>query len=87
MTLGDSRIMLGQPADGFSSPKNRGGGTVLMYAYIDDVDAHCEQARQAGAEILDEPADQEYGDRVYHVRDPEGHDWYFAQSVRVAAGA
>jgi uncharacterized glyoxalase superfamily protein PhnB len=99
MTLGEGRIMLGQPGEGFSSPKDRGVGTVLMYAYIDDVDAHCAQARKAGAEIVDEPADQEYGDRVYHARDqeygdrvyhardPEGHDWYFAQPVRVPAGA
>jgi uncharacterized glyoxalase superfamily protein PhnB len=89
MRLGDDgRIMLGQPAEGFSSAKSRGGsGSVLMYIYIDDVDVHCERARKAGAEIVDEPADQEYGERVYHARDPEGHDWYFGQPVRVAAGA
>jgi len=87
MTLGEGRIMLGQPGEGFTSPKDRGVATVLMYAYIDDVDAHCDQARNEGAEIVEEPADQEYGDRVYHARDSEGHDWYFAQRVRVPAGA
>jgi uncharacterized glyoxalase superfamily protein PhnB len=87
MTLGDGRIMVGQPAEGFKSHEERGGGTVLMYVYVDDVDAHCDRARNAGAEIVDEPSDQEYGERVYHARDPEGHDWYFGQPVRVAAGA
>jgi uncharacterized glyoxalase superfamily protein PhnB len=87
MTLGEGRIMLGQPGEGFTSPKDRGVGTVLVYAYVDDVDAHCEQARRAGAEIVEEPSDQEYGERVYHARDSEGHDWYFGQPVRVPAGA
>jgi uncharacterized glyoxalase superfamily protein PhnB len=87
MELGDGRIMLGQPAEGFRNPKHLGANTMLMYIYIDDVDAHCERARTAGAEIVDEPADQEYGNRHYHARDPEGHDWYFAQPVRVPAEA
>ena len=86
MTLGEGRIMLGQPGEDFTSANDR-GGTVLLYAYVDDVDGHCERARRAGAEIVEEPADQEYGERVYHARDPEGHDWYFGQPVRVAAGA
>jgi PhnB protein len=81
MTLGEGSIMLGQPADGYRSPKRLGGATVLVYAYVDDVDAHFARARQAGAEIAGEPADQEYGDRHYHARDPEGHDWYFAQKL------
>ena len=87
MTLGEGRIMLGQPAEGYRNPRNLGANSTLMYVYVDDVDAHCEQARNAGAEIVAEPADQEYGDRHYHARDPEGHDWYFAQTVRVPAGA
>jgi uncharacterized glyoxalase superfamily protein PhnB len=39
---------------------------------------HYEKAKAAGAEILEEPDDQEYGDRRYGVVDPEGHRWYFA---------
>jgi uncharacterized glyoxalase superfamily protein PhnB len=30
---------------------------------IDDVDAHCERARDAGAEIVREPNDTDYGSR------------------------
>ena len=73
-------IHLGQPAQP-SSPRSYGGTSVLLYVYVDDVDAHCERARAAGAEILDEPADQAYGERRYHCRDPEGHSWYFAQAA------
>lgn len=71
-------IQLGQPSLP-SSPRRYGGTTVLLNVYVDDVDAHCAQARAAGAEILDEPEDQDYGERRYHCRDPEGHSWYFAQ--------
>ena len=49
---------------------------------MDDVDAHYERAKAAGAEILAEPEDQEYGDRRYTARDLEGHHWFFAQQVR-----
>lgn len=79
MELGEGMIMLGQPGNGYRNPARLGATTVLMYAYVEDVDAHCARAREAGAEIVEEPADQEYGDRRYRVRDPEGHDWYFAE--------
>jgi hypothetical protein len=35
-----------------------------------------------GAVIVREPADEFFGDRVYRARDPEGHVWTFAQTVR-----
>jgi uncharacterized glyoxalase superfamily protein PhnB len=49
---------------------------------VDNVDKHCLRAKKAGAMILDEPADQFYGDRRYSAADPEGHHWYFAQHLR-----
>jgi uncharacterized glyoxalase superfamily protein PhnB len=51
----------------------------------DGLDAHCEQARAAGARILAEPEDQFYGARVYRAMDPEGHVWNFSQEVRVVS--
>ncbi len=78
--LGDGEVHLGQPEEP-TSPKRFGGTAVHLYVYVADVDAHCDRARAAGAEIIDEPADQEYGDRRYHARDPEGHSWYFAQRL------
>ncbi len=52
-----------------------GGGNVIQ---VVDVDAHFERARAAGATILSEPTDQDYGQREYGVRDPDGHSWWFA---------
>jgi uncharacterized glyoxalase superfamily protein PhnB len=48
-----------------------------LVVYVDDVDAHCRQARSAGARIDSEPVDQPYGQREYGARDPEGHRWWF----------
>ena len=47
-----------------------------------DVDAHCEHARRAGAEIIEAPETQFYGDRTYRCRDPEGHIWTVSQAVQ-----
>jgi MerR family transcriptional regulator, thiopeptide resistance regulator len=49
-----------------------------LVVQVDDVDAHYQQARAAGARIDNEPVDQPYGQREYEARDPEGHRWWFA---------
>jgi uncharacterized glyoxalase superfamily protein PhnB len=78
MALEDGVVMMGSPGGGFRNPKHLGQVTQSLYVYLEDVDAHCARARAAGAEILEEPTDQPYGDRRYGARDPEGHHWYFA---------
>ena len=53
-------------------------GKQSVYVVIDeDVDAHCERARAAGADVFREPQDQPYGGRDYSCRDPEGNAWSF----------
>jgi hypothetical protein len=37
------------------------GNTQSLMVYVDDVDAHCAQARAAGAKIVDQPALHDYG--------------------------
>lgn len=61
-----------------------GGCTQTCYIVIDDVDAHAERARAAGADIFMPPADQDYGGRVYSARDPEGNVWSFGDYDPVA---
>jgi uncharacterized glyoxalase superfamily protein PhnB len=80
--LGDSAVYLGDPGGEYRNPKRLGEATVGVYVLVDDVDAHYEGANAAGAEILAEPEDQEYGDRRYTARDLEGHHWFFAQQTR-----
>ena len=83
--LGDAAVYLGDPGDDYRNPRELGQETVGLYVLVDDVDAHCERARAAGAEITEEPSDQEYGDRRYSAVDPEGHLWFFAERVRDVA--
>ena len=71
-------VMLGQvPAQGQPDRWGQPAGSAFMYAVISDPDAHCERAKQAGAEIVMEPTDQDYGSRDYAARDPEGNLWSF----------
>ena len=59
------------------TPAEAGGPTVGLYLIVDDVDAHAERARAAGADIFLGPDDKEYGGRGYSARDPEGNVWSF----------
>ncbi|HLZ79838.1 MAG TPA: VOC family protein [Sphingomonas sp.] len=54
-----------------------GGPTIGLYLIVDNVDAHAERARAAGADIFLGPDDKDYGGRGYSARDPEGHVWSF----------
>ena len=74
-------VMFGTPGEDYKNPKELGGATQLVYVYVDDVDAHFQHAKSAGAAIVREPEDQFYGDRSYVVTDPEGHEWSFATHV------
>jgi MerR family transcriptional regulator, thiopeptide resistance regulator len=53
-----------------------------LVVHVDDVDAHYQRARSAGARIDSEPVDQPYGQREYGARDLEGHRWWFATPVK-----
>ena len=83
LVLDNSMIMLGSArSDELGqhqrTPRQVGGvATQSPYVIVGDVDAHCARAREAGAEIVMEPEDQDYGGRLYSCRDPEGHLWNF----------
>lgn len=85
MRLMDGLIMIGPTSamPEWHSPRALEGSiTQELYVYVDDVDAHCERARGAGARVVSEPEEKFYGDRNYRVEDLEGHRWTFAQHVR-----
>ena len=49
------------------------------------IDEHCARARQAGAKIVMEPADQFHGDRTYIATDLGGQCWTFSQPARTVS--
>jgi len=72
----------GRPASGYRNPKRLGQATQSLYVDVRGIDEHFRRARKAGAVILEEPSDTNYGNRRYGAADPEGHEWYFAQVIR-----
>lgn len=82
----DGVVMVASATDGYPDlgvpplrpPKGAPAHHVQIRCYVDDVDAHCDRARAAGARIIVEPQDQEYGERTYRAEDPEGYRWIFA---------
>lgn len=80
LTLGTGVVMLGsaRPERGCHSPRSPGGSSGGLSVRVEDPDAHCARARAAGAQIVQEPRDEEYGSRGYLCRDPEGHLGCFA---------
>ncbi|WP_245613158.1 VOC family protein [Skermanella stibiiresistens] len=87
LSMGGGMIMLGSSSDSdygrlMRSPDEDGAGKSVhggqsVYVVVDDVDAHHARARAAGAEIVIDIKDEEYGGRGYTCRDPEGHVWSF----------
>jgi uncharacterized glyoxalase superfamily protein PhnB len=74
------RIYLGQPPGDFRNPAEV-GRTSSLYVLVDQVDAHHDRAKGAGAQIIEEPNDLPFGHRRYGCLDPQGHEWFFAQPI------
>ena len=87
LKLATNIIMLGstRPDDGMVSPGGLGVATQALCVYVEDLDAHFERARSAGAEVAGPPQDTDFGSREYHARDVEGHLWTFGTYLPAAA--
>ncbi len=76
LRIGDSTLMVGGGAPdlawrGASRPS-------ALHVYVENTDAVFQRAVQAGATVIAEPRDQEYGERSAGVRDASGTNWYIA---------
>jgi uncharacterized glyoxalase superfamily protein PhnB len=74
LRLGNGLVMLGSAKGDIAATRGRGGG---IYIVLDDPDTHADRARAAGAELIREPHDTDYGSREYGARDLEGNVWSF----------
>jgi len=54
-------------------------GRVIFY--VADVDELYEHARAAGFSSATAPGDAEWGERYFHVKDPDGHELSFARPL------
>lgn len=79
VTIGDSVIMMGEPAG--SQPPRPG----MIHLYVADGDAAYQRALHAGATSLREPADLPHGVRMSGVEDPHGNQWWIATRLAGAS--
>jgi uncharacterized glyoxalase superfamily protein PhnB len=82
LSFGPSIVMLGSEKDDTYGSHI---GQSWAYVAVEDADERYERARAAGAEIVRELADTDYGSRDFAVRDPEGNLWSFG-TYRPAVG-
>jgi len=81
--IGNSPIMLADefPEMEYLGPAKRGGSSVSLLIYVEDVDSIFKQAVAAGATEQRPLEDKFYGDRMGTVVDPYGHVWHLGTHV------
>jgi uncharacterized glyoxalase superfamily protein PhnB len=82
LTFGSGMIMLGSASNAgpntqhYALPSEIGGRvTSPLYLITANCDALWQSAKAAGAEVVMELKDMEYGGKAFTVRDPEGYLW------------
>ena len=75
--VGEQHLNLGAGPD--HDPRQSWGRIIY---YVSDVDAMYERARALGLSVLTTPRDAEWGERYFHLRDPDGHELSFAMPIR-----
>jgi len=74
--IGDSMMMVGGGIPGKNFPGQLKQNA--LHVYVKDVDSVTKKAVESGATLIDEPRDQEYGERSSAVKDKGGNMWYIA---------
>ncbi|AIL13597.1 hypothetical protein IM40_09080 [Candidatus Paracaedimonas acanthamoebae] len=85
MQFYDALIMFA-PEGAFEGPSkapitNKVFPSITLYLYCGDVDSLCQQALNAGAQLIVKLNDGFWGDRFFQVTDPDGHSWSFATKL------
>jgi uncharacterized glyoxalase superfamily protein PhnB len=80
LSVGDGAVIVGDVRHDRRPPR-LGEVTHSVMVRVADARAHCERAREHGAQILMEPTDFDYGERQYAAEDPAGHQWTFSETL------
>ena len=65
------KLELGTPVQGW--------GRIVLY--VDDVDEAWEHMKEKGYEA-EKPRDAQWGERYFHLNDPDGHELSFAKPIK-----
>jgi uncharacterized glyoxalase superfamily protein PhnB len=80
--IGDSNLMFNDPFPEFGAPAiTEGYWPLTLHLYVPDADAVFAQAVAAGCQVTMPLADQFWGDRYGHVKDPSGFVWAIATHI------
>ena len=69
LELGTAELGLGRDRTATGGPSER----FTLWVYAENCDAAVERLRAAGVRIVEEPADQPWGERIARVADPDGN--------------
>jgi catechol 2,3-dioxygenase-like lactoylglutathione lyase family enzyme len=67
-------------------PERRWSWWGRVIVFVEDVDALYTHARTQGLEPSSVPRDAAWGERFFHITDPDGHELSFAQPLGVRRG-
>lgn len=73
--IGDSMLMMGAATGSWKAEP------ITLYMYVEEMDYVYQAALAAGAESLQEPRHEFYGDRTAAIKDPAGNHWYIATRI------
>ncbi len=92
LKMGETTVMLSDPTSAdvkqndvhhlSRTPRAYGGSPVHLYIYVADVDDVVRRAVAAGAKIIDEVEDKDWGDRCGGIEDPYGHVWFVGTPLK-----
>ena len=92
LKIGETTVMLSDPTSadvqqndpqGLSrTPRSYGGSPVHLYIYVADADEVVKRAIEAGARVIDQVEDREWGDRCGGIEDPYGHVWWVGTPIK-----
>jgi uncharacterized glyoxalase superfamily protein PhnB len=82
MHLAHAWIMLMQECKDRVSPARVGYATQSLTVFVEDVEAHFQRAKAAGAKIVEKLNETGYGELQYGAEELDGHHWLFSRHAR-----
>src|SRR5207253_10480377 len=82
MRADNAWIMLRQGRREDATPKELRFGTQSLTVFIEDIEAHLQRTKSAGAVIVEDLHESEYGELQYGVEDLDGHHLLFSRHAR-----
>jgi PhnB protein len=83
LTIGGEMLMIEAEWPNLTSraPTLDGSSPVVIFVYVEDVDAAVARGVARGGQVLLEPQNQFWGDRIAWLMDPAGHVWTVATRI------